>query len=71
MGLKIFTNASTAFDGESIAINSDIVASVFELITPDDNAKLQMRTVIFGVNGTDWHVKEPYLEVVARLNEKD
>jgi len=22
-------------------------------------------------NGTDWHVKEPYLEVVARLNEKD
>ena len=71
MGLKIFTNASAAFDGESIASNSDIVASVFELITPDDNAKLQMRTVIFGVNGTDWHVKEPYLEVVAKLNEKD
>ena len=71
MGLKIFTNASTAFDGESIAINSDIVASVFELITPDDNAKLQMRTVIYGVNGTDWHVKEPYLEVIATLNQKD
>jgi hypothetical protein len=71
MGLKIFTNASAAFDGESIAINSDIVASVFELITPDDNAKLQMRTVIFGVNGTDWHVKEPYLEVVNTLNQKD
>jgi hypothetical protein len=71
MALKMFTNASTAFDGESIAINSDVVASVFELITPDDNAKLQMRTVIFGVNGTDWHVKESYLEVVARLNEKD
>jgi hypothetical protein len=71
MALKFFTNASTAFDGESIAINSEVVASVFELITPDDNAKLQMRTVIFGINGTDWHVKEPYLEVVARLNEKD
>ena len=71
MGLKIFTNASANFDGESIAINSDIVASVFELITPDDNAKLQMRTVIFGVNGTDWHVKEPYLEVVNTLNQKD
>ena len=66
--LKMFTNASSSFDGESIAINADIVASVFELITPDDNAKLQMRTVIFGVNGTDWHVKEPYLEVVASLN---
>lgn len=71
MGLKIFTNASTAFDGESIAINSEIVASVFELITPDENAKLQVRTVIFGVNGTDWHVKEPYLEVIATLNQKD
>jgi hypothetical protein len=71
MAMKMFTNASAAFEDESIAINSDIVASVFELITPDENAKLQMRTVIFGVNGTDWHVKEPYLEVVARLNEKD
>ena len=71
MALKLFTNASASFEDESIAINSDIVASVFELITPDENAKLQMRTVIFGVNGTDWHVKEPYLEVVARLNEKD
>ena len=45
------------------------MASVFELITPDENVKLQMRTVIFGVNGTDWHVKESYLEVVNRLNE--
>jgi len=71
MAMKMFTNASPSFDGESIAINSDIVASVFELIQPDADAKLQMRTVIFGVNGTDWHVKEPYLEVVATLNQKD
>jgi hypothetical protein len=71
MAMKMFTNASSAFDGESIAINSDIVASVFELIQPDADAKLQIRTVIFGVNGTDWHVKEPYLEVVATLNQKD
>ena len=69
--MKMFTNASAAFEDESIAINSDIVASVFELITPDENAKLQMRTVIFGVNGTDWHVKESYLEVVNTLNQKD
>lgn len=69
MALKLFTNASHGFEDQSIAINSDIVASVFELITPDENVKLQVRTVIFGVNGTDWHVKEPYLEVIARLNE--
>ena len=69
MAMKMFTNASQGFEDQSIAINPDIVAAVFELIAPDDNIKLQMRTVIFGVNGTDWHVKEPYLEVVARLNE--
>jgi hypothetical protein len=71
MALKFFTNAAPTFDGDSIAINSDIVASVFELITPNNDSKLDMRTIIFGINGTDWHVKEPYLEVVARLNEKD
>ena len=64
----IFTNASMNHDGDSIAINKDIVASVFELIQPDTNAQLQPRTVIFGVNGTDWHVKESYLEVLAKLN---
>ena len=69
MALKLFTNASSGFEDQSIAINSDIVASVFELITPDENVKLQVRTVILGVNGTDWHVKESYLEVVNRLNE--
>jgi hypothetical protein len=69
MALKMFTNASQGFEDQSIAINPDIVAAVFELITPDSNIKLQVRTVIFGVNGTDRHVKEPYLEFVARINE--
>ena len=64
----VFTNASANFDGDSIAINRDIVASVFELIQPDTNAQLQPRTVIYGVNNIDWQVKEPYLEVLARLN---
>jgi predicted transcriptional regulator len=64
----IFTNASPNFDGDSIAINRDIVASVFELIQPDTNAQLQPRTVIYGVNNVDWQVKESYLEVLAALN---
>ncbi len=55
-------------DGDSIAINKDIVASVFELIQPDTNAQLQPRTVIYGVNNIDWQVKETYLEVLAALN---
>jgi len=64
----VFTNASPNHDGDSIAINKEIVASVFELIQPDSNAQLQPRTVIYGVNNIDWQVKEPYLEVLARLN---
>jgi len=64
----VFTNASPNFDGDSLAINRDIVASVFELIQPDTNAQLQPRTVIYGVNNIDWQVKEPYLEVIAKLN---
>ena len=66
--LKIFTNAAQAFDGDSIAINADIVASVFELIEPDGDGKLQPHTIIYGVNNVDWRVKESYLEVVATLN---
>ena len=66
--LVIFTNASPNYDGDPIAINKDIVASVFELIQPDANAQLQPRTIIYGVNNIDWQVKESFLEVVAALN---
>ncbi len=62
----IFTNASEVFDGESIAINKEAIASVFEPVKtiPEQEGK----TIIYGVNGIDWHVKEPYLEVLAKLN---
>lgn len=66
--LKQFTNAAGNFDGDSISINADIVASVFELIEPDKDGKLQPHTIIYGVNNIDWRVKEPYLEVIATLN---
>ena len=63
-----FTNASQAFDGDDIYINADIVASVFEIIDPDENAKLQRYTVIYGVNNVDWRVKEALADVVYLLN---
>jgi hypothetical protein len=66
--MKVFTNASQSYYGDSIAINADIVASVFELIEPDKEGKLQPHTIIYGVNNIDWRVKEPYLEVLAILN---
>lgn len=63
-----FTNASQAFDGDDIYINADIVASVFEIIDPDENAKLQRYTVVYGVNNVDWRVKEALADVVYLLN---
>ena len=62
------TNASQAFDGDDIYINADIVASVFEIIDPDENAKLQRYTVVYGVNNVDWRVKEALADVVYLLN---
>jgi hypothetical protein len=62
------TNASQAFDGDDIYINTDIVASVFEIIDPDENAKLQRYTVVYGVNNVDWRVKESLEDVVYLLN---
>jgi hypothetical protein len=61
-----FTNAEPTFDGDSIAINVDAITSVFELNSP--NKDIRSRTVLQGVNGIDWQVKENYLDVVARLN---
>ena len=66
--MKIFTNASQNYYDQSIAINADIVASVFEMEEPDKEGKLQTHTIIYGVNNIDWRVKEPYLEVLASLN---
>ena len=62
------TNASHAFDGDDIYINADIVASVFEIIDPDENAKLQRYTVVYGVNNVDWRVKENLEDVIYLLN---
>ena len=61
-----FTNAEPTFDGESVAINKDAIVSVFEYVSPTkENGS---RTVLKGVDGVSWQVKESYLEVVARLN---
>jgi hypothetical protein len=72
MSLKIFTNAFKGNLTESIAINSDHVASVFEIPWVDDESGEETKaTSIFGVTGTSWQVRDSYLEVIARLNERD
>ena len=65
--LTKFTNASQSHNGDPLYINADIVASVFELIEPDSDGKLQNNTIIYGVNNIDWRVKEPIDEVIHAL----
>jgi hypothetical protein len=77
MALKYFTNAfkANAFNGnssDSIAINSNHVVSVYESIfTNSETNEVNSVTIIFGVTGNSWQVTDSYLDVVARLNERD
>jgi hypothetical protein len=62
---KYFINASKGFEGESIAINQSKIATVIEF-RPEEGEPV---TILYALNGNSWEVKDPYLEVVARLNE--
>ena len=73
MAFLFFTNAAEGFEGDSIAINTEQIITVLErkiTIAADTGNTTKTTTVLFaGPYGT-WEVKEPYLEVVARLNNK-
>jgi hypothetical protein len=71
MGLKYFTNQHEGNADISIAINSDHVVSVYASELDVSKQKKKKVTSIYCLNGTTFNVTEPYLEVVARLNERD
>lgn len=82
MSIKIFENAYSGNASPSIAINSDKVVSIYEtdVQLPDLNAKptkkgsalkLTRVTNIYTDIGATFQVRDKYLEVIARLNEKD
>jgi hypothetical protein len=72
MALKYFTNAFKGNSSDSIAINPNHVVSVYESIfTNSETNEVNSVTIIFGVTGNSWQVTDSYLDVVARLNEKD
>jgi len=72
MAVKLFENAFKGNASNSIAINPAHVMSVFESesINPESGEE-EVLTHIFSVNGNTWQVKDAYLDVVSRLNEKD
>ena len=71
MAFLFFTNAAENFEGQSVAINTEMVLSVLERKVEDEKTKKTKTTTVLyaGVNGS-WEVSEPFLEVVARLNEQ-
>jgi hypothetical protein len=72
MALKYFTNAFKGNANDSIAINPNHVMSVYESIfTNSETNEVNSITIIFGVTGNSWQVADSYLDVVARLNERD
>ena len=72
MGLNYFTNAFKGNAHDSIAINPNHVMSVYESIfTNSETNEVNSITIIFGITGNSWQVTDSYLDVVARLNERD
>jgi hypothetical protein len=71
MTLKVFTNAAPGLEGESIALNSSHVISVYESILVNQEVnQVNQVTNVFCVNGGVWHLQEDYLTVIARFNEQ-
>lgn len=74
--LKYFNNAFEGNASKSLAINSAHVVTVYESnITykdeEDNVTEIMPVTCIFTLNNITYNVTDSYLEVVARLNERD
>lgn len=65
--LVYFTNSFKGNASDSIAINPAHVISVFE-IENEEGVKL---TAIYGIGNNTWTVEDNYLDVVARLSQRD
>jgi hypothetical protein len=69
MKIVLFTNTFAGNPSEKIAINSDKVISVFEVIDPSDKKKKKTFTSIYAGQDLTWIVKEPIEEVIKKLND--
>jgi hypothetical protein len=65
--LLYFTNSFKGNVSDSIAINPDHVISVFEI----EDEEGERMTAIYGIGNNTWTVEDPYLDVVARLSQRD
>ena len=70
MSLKYFTNFYKGNVTDSIAINPEYVISVYESEAVTEDEETKVVTNIYSA-GTNFQVEDSYLDVVARLNERD
>ena len=60
----LLTNASKDFEGLAVAINTDIILTVFEMVHPETKTK---STIVHSASD-NWEVKETVAEVVKKIN---
>ena len=74
MTFKYFTNAVEGHVDETIAINPAHIINVYEretIVATKEGNKEKKVTILFAGAAGSWEVKESFIEVVARLNERD
>lgn len=74
MAFKMFTNAVEGHVDETLAINPDHIINVYEretIVATKEGNKEKKVTILFAGTAGSWEVKEDFLTVVARLNEKE
>jgi hypothetical protein len=70
----MFTNAVEGHVDETLAINPNHIINVYEretIVATKEGNKEKKVTILFAGPAGSWEVKEDFLTVVARLNEKD
>jgi hypothetical protein len=62
------TNTSPAHKGQKIAINSDLIATVYDTTVTRENDEIENITLIFCPPHGTWEVAETLDEIVRELN---
>jgi hypothetical protein len=70
MPIVLFKNAFEGNVTNNVAIASDKVISVFQVLDPLDASKKRLFTAIYAGPDLTWTVKEPMDEVLNRLNKE-
>jgi hypothetical protein len=69
MPLMLFENAFKGMDSNKLAINSEKVISVYEVLDPLDKKKKRLFTAIYAGPDLTWTVVESIEEVIKKLND--